>query len=178
MPPGGLDSRPSLGRLNIARASGSIGAGRYRVFANIGRGGMADVLLGVAPGTRGFNKLLVIKRLRQALSSDPAMVSMFLDEARLAARLSHTNLVHTFEIGEEAGGYFIVMEYLDGRPVSQIFEALRETGSRLPPEVWAKVMAEALAGLQYAHELCDYDGVPLRVVHRDVSPQNIIVTFD
>jgi serine/threonine protein kinase len=139
---------------------------------------MADVLLGVAPGTRGFNKLLVIKRLRQALSSDPSMVSMFLDEARLAARLSHTNLVHTFEIGEEAGGYFIVMEYLDGRPVSQIFDALRETGTRLPPEVWAKVMSEALAGLQYAHELCDYDGVPLNVVHRDVSPQNILVTFD
>ncbi len=70
------------------------------------------------------------------------------------------------------------MEYLDGRPVSQIFDALRETEARLPPEVWAKIISEALAGLQYAHELCDYDGVPLKVVHRDVSPQNIIVTFD
>jgi serine/threonine protein kinase len=171
-------SRPSLGRLNIARASGSIGEGRYRVFANIGRGGMADVLLGVAPGTKGFNKLLVVKRLRPALADDPSMVSMFLDEARLAARLSHTNLVHTFEIGEEAGGYFFVMEYLEGRPVSQIFDALKETGARLPLEVWAKIMAEALAGLHYAHELCDYDGVPLKIIHRDVSPQNIIVTFD
>ena len=133
--------RPSLGRLNIARASGSIGAGRYRVFANIGRGGMADVLLGVAPGTKGFNKLLVVKRLRPSLADDPSMVSMFLDEARLAARLSHTNLVHTFEIGEEAGGYFFVMEYLEGRPVSQIFEALSETGARLRPEVWAKIVA-------------------------------------
>ena len=138
---------------------------------------MADVLLGVAPGTKGFNKLLVIKRLRPALADDQAMVSMFLDEARLAARLSHTNLVHTFEIGQEAGGYFIVMEYLEGRPISQIFDALNETGARLPPEIWAKVVSEALAGLHYAHELRDYDGVPLHIVHRDVSPQNIIITF-
>ncbi len=172
------EARPSLGRLNISRASGSIGAGKYRVFANIGRGGMADVLLGVAPGTKGFNKLLVIKRLRPSLAEDASMVSMFLDEARLAARLAHTNLVHTFEIGEEANGYFIVMEYLEGRPVSQIFDALRETGATLPPEIWAKIISDALAGLHYAHELCDYDGVPLNVVHRDVSPQNIVVTFD
>ena len=172
------EGRPSLRRLNIARASGSIGAGRYRIFANIGRGGMADVLLAVAPGTKGFNKLLVIKRLRPSLAEDASMVTMFLDEARLAARLSHTNLVHTFEIGEDAGGYFIVMEYLEGRPLSQIVEALKETGTRLAPELWAKIVSEALAGLQYAHELCDYDGVPLHVVHRDVSPQNIVVTFD
>jgi serine/threonine protein kinase len=172
------EGRPSLRRLNIARASGSIGAGKYRIFANIGRGGMADVLLGVAPGTKGFNKLLVIKRLRPSLAEDPAMVTMFLDEARLAARLSHTNLVHTFEIGEDAGGYFIVMEYLEGRPLSQIIDALKEAGARFPPELWAKILSEALGGLHYAHELCDYDGVPLHVVHRDVSPQNIIVTFD
>src|ERR1700722_2791962 len=121
MPTGPLDgSRPSLNRLNIARASGSICAGKYRVFANIGRGGMADVLLGVAPGAKGFNKLLVIKRLRPAFADDAEMVSMFLDEARLAARLSHANLVHAFEIAEEAGSYFIVMEYLEGRPVNQI----------------------------------------------------------
>jgi serine/threonine protein kinase len=176
---GELDvSRPSLGRLNIARASGSICAGKYRVFANIGRGGMAEVLLGVAPGTRGFNKLLVIKRLRSALAGDPTMVSMFLDEARLAARLGHTNLVHTFEIGEEAGVYFIVMEYLEGRPVSQILEALKDTNASLPIEVWVKIVSEALAGLHYAHELTDYDGAPLNVVHRDVSPQNIVVTFE
>lgn len=173
------DARPSLGRLNIARASGSIGEGKYRVFANIGRGGMADVLLGVALGKKGFNKLLVIKRLRPTLADDPSMVSMFLDEARLAARLSHANLVHTFEIGEEgSGGYFIVMEYLEGRPVSQIVDALKDTKASLPPEVWAKIVSEALAGLHYAHELTDYDGSPLNVVHRDVSPQNIIVTFD
>ena len=174
----GEAGRPSLRRLNIARASGSIGAGKYRIFANIGRGGMADVLLGVAPGTKGFNKLLVIKRLRPGLAEDAAMVSMFLDEARLAARLNHTNLVHTFEIGEDAGGYFIVMEYLEGRPLNQVMEALTDTGGRLPPELWAKIVSEALAGLHYAHELCDYDGVPLHIVHRDVSPQNIIVTFD
>ena len=132
--PGPLDgSPPSLARLSIARASGSICAGKYRVFANIGRGGMADVLLGVAPGPKGFNKLLVIKRLRPAFAQDAEMVSMFLDEARLAARLSHPNLVHTFEVAEEDGGYFIVMEYLEGRPISQIYDALKETGGSLAP---------------------------------------------
>ena len=144
---------------------------------------MADVLLGVASGPKGFNKLLVVKRLRIAgprrrLLDDHR--SMFLDEARLAARLSHPNVVHTYEIGEAAklDGYFIV----DGVPrgaLSQPDHRRHEGGgTTLPPQVWAKIVADALAGLHHAHELCDYDGTSLNVVHRDVSPQNIIVTFD
>jgi serine/threonine-protein kinase len=148
------------------------------MFASLGRGGMADVLLGAAQGPKGFNKLVVVKRLRALLAEDPAMVNMFLDEARLAARLSHPNVINTYEIGEEQGIYFIVMEYLDGRPLHEIIDALKQLDRRLPPQVWAKIVAEALAGLHHAHELCDYDGTPLGVVHRDVSPQNIIVTFD
>src|SRR5438552_10205184 len=148
------ESRPSLRRLTIGRASGSIGAGKYRVFASLGRGGMADVLLGVAQGPKGFSKLVVVKRLRALLADDPSMVNMFLDEARLAARLNHPNVIHTYEIGEEQGSYFIVMEYLEGRPLHEILDALKESGQRLPMVVWAKVFADALAGLHHAHELC------------------------
>ena len=168
----------SVGRLHIGRASGSIGQGKYRVFASLGRGGMADVLLGAAQGPKGFNKLVVVKRLRGLLADDPSIVNMFLDEARLAARLSHPNVIHTYEVGEEQGNYFIVMEYLDGQPLHEILHALKLSEIPVAPIVWAKMIADALAGLHHAHELCDYDGTILNVVHRDVSPQNIIVTYD
>ncbi|HEY2518057.1 MAG TPA: serine/threonine-protein kinase, partial [Polyangiaceae bacterium] len=169
---------PSVGRLRIAGASGSIGGGKYRVFASLGRGGMADVQLGAVQGPKGFNKLVVIKRLRPLLADDPAVVNMFLDEARLAARLNHPNVIHTYEFGEERGSYFIAMEYLDGQSLAAILQALRPAGKSAPPALWAKIVADALAGLHHAHELKDYDGTPLNVVHRDVSPQNIVITHD
>ena len=167
---------PSIGRLQIASASGSIGGGKYRVFASLGRGGMADVHLGAVQGPKGFNKLVVVKRLRPLLADDPAVVNMFLDEARLAARLNHPNVIHTYEFGEERGTYFIAMEYLDGQSLSAVLHALPGSGKTAPPALWAKIVADALAGLHHAHELRDYDGTPLKVVHRDVSPQNIVIT--
>jgi serine/threonine protein kinase len=170
--------RPSLGRLTIGRASGQIGSGKYQVFGHLGRGGMADVQLAASRGPRGFNKLVVVKRLRPLLADDPSAVNMFLDEARLAARLNHPNLIHTYEFGEEHGGYFIVMEYLEGQPLDELLHALKLSVKRVSPNVWAKIIVEALAGLHHAHELCDYDGTPLNVVHRDVSPQNIVLTYD
>src|SRR3954469_5269592 len=94
-----------------ARPSGSSAFGKYQLFASLGRGGMADVFLAVSRGPMGFNKLVVIKRLRPALAEEPAFRSMFLDEARLAARLNHPNVVHTYEVGEHGGIYFIAMEY-------------------------------------------------------------------
>jgi serine/threonine protein kinase len=174
------ESLPSVGRLHIGRASGSIGSGKYRLFASLGRGGMADVLLGVASGPAGFNKLVVVKRLRPLLAEDPALIQMFLDEARLAARMNHPNVIHTYEIGEGNGAYFIAMEYLEGQPLHEILHALKASDGAVAvrPVVWAKIIRDALAGLHYAHELTDYDGTRLDVVHRDVSPQNIIVTYD
>src|SRR5689334_3096969 len=88
--------------------------GKYQLFASLGRGGMADVYLAVSRGPMGFNKLVVIKRLRPALAEEVSFRTMFLDEARLAARLNHPNVVHTYEVGEHAGIYFIAMEYLEG----------------------------------------------------------------
>jgi serine/threonine protein kinase len=169
---------PSLGRLTISRAAGSIGAGKYSVFGNLGRGGMADIQLGAAKGPKGFSKLVVVKRLRAALADDLAVVSMFMDEARLAARLNHPNVVNTYEFGEENGAYFIVMEYLDGQSLNEVLQAVAASKKPVPPTLWARVLADALAGLHYAHELRDYDGTHLHVVHRDVSPQNIVVTYD
>jgi eukaryotic-like serine/threonine-protein kinase len=152
--------------------------GKYQLFASLGRGGMADVFLAVARGQMGFNKLAVIKRLRQALAEESAFRTMFLDEARLAARLSHPNIVHTYEVGEQGGVYFIAMEYLEGQSLNKVLkEALRRKES-IEPEIGARIIADALGGLAYAHGLGDYDGRPLGIIHRDVSPHNIFVTYD
>lgn len=145
--------------------------GKYRLIASLGRGGMADVYLAVVSGPAGFNKLQVLKLLRPHLAPEPEFVTMFLDEARLAARLNHPNVVQTNEVGDANGNYFIAMEYLEGQPLSRI---IREA----PKEVLLRVTADALAGLHYAHELADYDGSPLEVVHRDASPHNIFVGYD
>ncbi len=152
--------------------------GKYQLFASLGRGGMADVFLSVARGQMGFNKLAVIKRLRQALAEELAFRTMFLDEARLAARLSHPNIVHTYEVGEQGGVYFIAMEYLEGQSLNKILKETRTRDEPIEPEVSVRIVADALCGLHYAHTLADYDGRPLGIIHRDVSPHNIIVTYD
>ncbi|MBX3187878.1 MAG: protein kinase [Labilithrix sp.] len=139
---------------------------------------MADVFLSVARGQMGFNKLAVIKRLRQALAEEAAFRNMFLDEARLAARLSHPNIVHTYEVGEQNGVYFIAMEYLEGQSLNKVLKEALRRKEGVEAEVGARIVADALSGLHYAHDLRDYDGRPLNVIHRDVSPHNIFVTYD
>jgi len=151
--------------------------GKYRLIASLGHGGMADVFLAVAQGPVGFNKLQVIKRLRPNLAEEPEFLAMFLDEARLAARLNHPNIVQTNEVGEVAAQYFIAMEYLDGQPLHRIIHRGTKN-SALTRQMGIKILADALAGLHAAHELADYDGSPLRVVHRDASPHNIFVTYE
>jgi eukaryotic-like serine/threonine-protein kinase len=152
--------------------------GKYQLFASLGRGGMADVFLSVARGQMGFNKLAVIKRLRQALAEETAFRNMFLDEARLAARLSHPNIVHTYEVGEQNGVYFIAMEYLEGQSLNKLLKESVRRKEIIEPEVAVRVVADALAGLGYAHDLRDYDGRPLSIIHRDISPHNLFVTYD
>ena len=158
--------------------NGTTAFGKYQLFASLGRGGMADVFLSVARGQMGFNKLAVIKRLRQALAEERAFRDMFLDEARLAARLNHPNIVHTYEAGEQGGVYFIAMEYLEGQSLNKVLKEALRRKEVIEPEVAVRIVADALAGLGYAHELRDYDGRPLCVIHRDVSPHNIFVTYD
>ncbi len=150
--------------------------GKYRVLARLGHGGMARVLLTMAEGPHGFNKLLVVKELREELAHDPEFLAMFMDEARIAARLNHPNIVQTYEIANDGERYFIAMEYLEGQPLNAIF---RRVGRRhIPLEIHLRVIADVLAGLEHAHALADFDGSPFGIVHRDVSPQNVFLTYD
>jgi serine/threonine protein kinase len=150
--------------------------GKYIVLAELGRGGMAEVYLALSRGQSGFNKLVVLKLLRSHLAEDPEFLEMFLAEARLAARLNHANIVQTYEVGFEAGRHCIVMEYLEGRTLTELESATRS--NPMPLSYGVRILAEALAALHYAHELCDVDGRPLGIVHRDVSPHNLVVTYD
>jgi serine/threonine protein kinase len=152
-------------------------AGKYRLLATLGHGGMADVFLGAATGPAGFNKLVVIKRLRSS-GEDPALVQMFFDEARLAARLNHPNIVHTYEVDQSPEGYMLVMEYLEGQSLRRFAKAMRMAVGSFDPVLAAFLISEALIGLHYVHEMRDYDGTPLDVVHRDVSPQNLFITYE
>jgi serine/threonine protein kinase len=150
----------------------------YVMIAKIGQGGMAEVFLALSRGPGSFRKLLVIKRLHAHLSDDPQVVQMFLQEATLAARLHHPHVVQTNKVGSFRGHVFLAMEYLEGQPLHRVLARLRAQEAQLPAPVAARIIADVLDGLHYAHELCDYDGSPLSIVHRDVSPQNVFVTYD
>lgn len=150
--------------------------GKYRVLAKLGQGGMARVLLTMSQGMAGFNKLLVVKELREELAHDPEFLAMFMDEARIAARLNHPNIVQTYEVGSDGERYFIAMEYLEGQPLNAVFRRLGR--KNIPLELHLRMLADVLSGLEHAHKLTDFDGSPLTVVHRDVSPQNVFVTYE
>lgn len=135
---------------------------------------MAEVFLAAHRGPVGFEKLVVIKRLKAGVATDPELLEMFLDEARIAARLNHPNVVQTYEAGTVDEQQYLAMEYLDGQPLDRVIHRI----GRGPLEAYLVILADALAGLHHAHELVDYDGAPLMVVHRDVSPHNIFVTYE
>ncbi|QRO01350.1 substrate-binding domain-containing protein [Archangium violaceum] len=163
---------------NSAPAAPHAELGKYLLLATLGRGGMAEVFLALARGPVGFKKLVVIKKLRSDMTDQAPMVAMLLDEARLAARLHHPNVVQTLEVGENAAGPFIAMEYLDGQPLDKLIRATLRRPDRPGPSFWGRLVADALAGLHYAHELRDFDGSPLHIIHRDVSPHNLFVTYE
>jgi serine/threonine-protein kinase len=150
--------------------------GGHRLVAGLGKGGMARVYLAVAQNKEfGFTKLVVLKVLRDELDENGEFLEMFLQEARLSARLNHPNVVQTYEVGEDGGQHYIAMEYLEGQALSSVVAP--KDRDRLALDVHLRVLCDALEGLHYAHELVDYDGTPLGVVHRDISPQNVFVTY-
>jgi serine/threonine protein kinase len=165
--------------------------GKYQLLAQLGEGGMAEVFLAVVAGPRGsgFSKLTVVKRLRASFEDDPEFINMLVDEARIAARLNHPNVVQTHEVGDVDGKYFLSMEYLDGQSFNRIqnransiLKKSREDSS-VKSSGWTKEMEyvvclDVLAGLHHAHELVDYDGTPVSIVHRDVTPQNVFITYE
>ncbi len=151
---------------------------KYTLIGKLGHGGMAEVNLAVALGKGNFKKLVVIKRLHRHLAMEPGFVDMFLDEARLAARLNHPHCVQTHEVGEWQDNHFLAMEYLDGQGLERLLRISGQKGLDIPFDLAARIVSDALDGLAYAHELADFDGSPLGVVHRDVSPQNIFITYN
>ncbi|HEX8111550.1 MAG TPA: protein kinase, partial [Kofleriaceae bacterium] len=147
--------------------------GRYQLFARLGSGGHAEIFLAVARGTLGVDKLVVIKRARPEVR---AFGAFFVEEARIALRLNHPNLVHSYELGEDGGAHFLAMEHIEGLSLRELFGSPRSRG--FAPAIWLRVIADALAGLAHVHGLRDYDGTPLGVIHRDISPHNILVSYD
>jgi len=152
--------------------------GKYELIGLIARGGMGDVYLARSGGLSGFNKLVVVKTLKPEFAQDENFRQMFLDEARLAARLNHRNIIQTNDVGDADGQYFMVMEYVEGHSLASIYRRAKQQGGAVEVAAKAKIIAEMLVGLHHAHELCDYDGHALGVVHRDVCPSNVMVSFD
>src|SRR5438270_7261691 len=149
--------------------------GKYKLVKLIASGGMAEVYLARQAGAAGFEKLVCLKRILPHLARDKQFVDMFLNEARLAARLDHPNIVSIFDLGDAGGNYFIAMEFIDGPSLRAVGKRAHERGELLPiPEI-VKIVSMAAAGLQYAHDLHDPAGKPLGLVHRDISPDNILV---
>ena len=152
--------------------------GKYDLLALLATGGMAEVWLARVSGMAGFEKLVVIKRLLDKLAVDSEYVEMFLDEARINARLTHSNVVQVLELGQVEGKYFMAMEYVPGLSVSQVGKRATKTLGEVPQEVACGIVTQACAGLHYAHVKTMPDGSPLGIIHRDVSPQNLILTFE
>jgi serine/threonine-protein kinase len=149
---------------------------RYRVIEKLESGGMAEVFRAESEGLQGFRKQVAIKRVLPHLSSKKKFISMFLDEARLSAQLSHSNCVQVFDIGVGDNAFFIVMEFVDGGNLKSIIEHIKKSGRDFPVEAAVYITLELCKGLAYAHELTDSSGAPLHIVHRDMSPPNVLIT--
>jgi len=152
--------------------------GKYQILQHMATGGMAEIYLARSLGIHKFQKLVVIKRILPGQAHDAALRNMLLDEARIAATLHHSNIVQVFDIGEASGEYFYCMEYLHGRDVASVVAATRRKGVLLAEDQALSIILGMCAGLHYAHDKTDDQDRPLGIVHRDISPTNVFVTFD
>jgi hypothetical protein len=151
--------------------------GRYVLVDRLGAGGMAEVFRAVAIGPEQFQRVVVVKRILPHLTENPSFVRMFIDEATLCGRLSHPNIIQVYEFGREEGSYFIAMEYVEGRNLATLLGQLSERGETVPVNVTADIVRQACLGLGYAHALAGSDGKPLHIIHRDVTPSNIMISY-
>ncbi len=149
--------------------------GRYCLIERIGRGGMAEVFRAVAEGVEGFRRVFVIKRLRPEKSASVELTRMFCDEARLSALLHHPNIVQVYDFGQIHGTYFLAMEYLRGKDLAVVMKAIRAVKSAVAAPIAAHIAHQVATGLHYAHTLARVDAKPLGIVHRDVTPSNIML---
>ena len=152
--------------------------GKYTLLRKLATGGMAELFLALQKSVAGFEKLLVIKRILPAMNQDKSFIDMLLHEARIAATLTHANIVQIFDVGQVDGTYYIAMEHVHGEDLRGIVRQMRNKGViEFPLEHAIEIMLGVTSGLAYAHERRDLDGSPLNIVHRDISPQNVVVTF-
>jgi eukaryotic-like serine/threonine-protein kinase len=166
------------GNSRTTKATEATLLGRYHVYDRIAAGGMASVHLGRLAGRAGFSRLVAIKKLHDHVARDPKFVAMLLDEARLVALVRHPNVVSTLEIVEGADSLAVVMEYIPGESLDGLVDTLATRGERLPPAIAVSVVVHMLHGLHAAHEAVDASGRNLDIVHRDISPQNVLVGID
>ena len=152
--------------------------GEYKILKKIATGGMAEVFLAKRMGVKGFEKLLAIKRILPQFSENEEFISMFIDEAKLAAQLNHRNIVQIYDFGNQQGSYYITMEYVFGKDLRTILQKSRERQKQLPLTQCAYIITEAARGLEYAHNVMDHYGAPLQIIHRDISPQNIFISYE
>jgi serine/threonine-protein kinase len=152
--------------------------GKYRLLDRIAVGGMAEIFLAHQMDGEGLERPVVIKRIRPHLSKHATFVKMFLNEARLAAQLNHPNIVQIHDLGKIADSYFIAMEYIFGRDMRRVIPKAEQLGIAFPMVYALRIASDVCAGLQYAHKKVDLYGNPLNIVHRDVTPENIFVSFD
>ncbi len=151
--------------------------GKYVLLRKLAVGGMAEVFLAKAVGAKGFQRTVVIKRILPSYSEDEAFVSMFIDEARIAAALHHANIIQVLDFDKVDDAYYIAMEYVEGRDLRKVLDRGRKTGKKMSPVLAAHVVSLIASGLHYAHTRRSETGEPLHIVHRDVSPHNILISF-
>ena len=150
--------------------------GKYTLIRRLATGGMAEVFVARYAGIGGFERDAVVKCVLPHLARDARYIEMFLREASLAARLTHPNVCPVFDVGVEDGRHFLAMDYLEGVPLGEVIEALRERGGPTDPRLAAALISDAAEGLHHAHEARGDDGHLLGLVHRDVTPANLFVT--
>lgn len=152
--------------------------GRYELLTHLATGGMAEVFLARPAGQKGLDKLVVIKRILPHLAENEEFVSMFLQEARVAARLAHPRIARVFDVGKVGQTFFMAMEHVAGEDFRHVARQANRMGSDIPPSLVCRMIIGAAEGLHFAHNMTDEQGRPLEIVHRDVSPQNLFLTFD
>ncbi len=164
--------------LELATMPMGVAFGKYELLERIATGGMAEIYRAVSSSVGGFRKQVALKRILPHLSSDEEFVSLFVSEAKLAVELSHSNVVQILDFGRVEDTYYLAMELVDGRDLTEVLMKQARLGATLPLEAVCYLLAEVCRGLEYAHTRCGPDGRPLGIVHRDVSPHNVLVSYD
>jgi serine/threonine protein kinase len=159
-------------------AGGTHGYGPYQLLERVAVGGMAEVFRAKRTGVEGFEKVVAVKRILSHLSDNKEFVDMFIDEAKMVAGLAHPNVVQIFDLGKHEKNYWIAMEYVHGRDLRTIIRRARERGMKIPLDISTYVVSKVCAALEYAHRKKDDKGQPMLIVHRDISPQNILISFE